>query len=61
MVIFLEMTFITCDFCYPFVSTVWLDSIIDSVDEFQQTPGDSERLRKLGIVQSKGLQRVGHD
>ena len=28
---------------------------------FEQTPGDSEGLGKPGVLQSTGLQRVGHD
>ena len=34
----------------------WLDGIIDSGHEFEQTSGG-----KLGVLQSMGLQRVGHD
>ena len=36
--------------------TRWLDGIIDSGHEFEQTSGG-----KLGVLQSMGLQRVGHD
>ena len=28
---------------------------------FEQTPGDSEGPGSLGLLQSMGLQRVGHD
>ena len=40
--------------------TRWLDGIIDSVDMSLSKPGDSE-LEKPGMLQSMGLQRVGHD
>ena len=29
--------------------------------EFEQTPGDSEGQGKPGVLQSVGLQRLGHD
>ena len=29
--------------------------------EFEQTPGDSGRTEKPGVLQSMGLQKVGHD
>ena len=29
--------------------------------EFEQTPGDSGGQRRPGVLQSMGLQRVGHD
>ena len=29
--------------------------------EFEQTPGDSEGPGKPGVLQSTGLQRVGHN
>ena len=29
--------------------------------EFEQTPGDSEGQGSLGMMQSMGLQRAGHD
>ena len=30
-------------------------------DAFEQTQGDSEGQGELGVLQSTGLQRVGHD
>ena len=39
----------------------WLDGITESMDEFGQAPEDGEWTRKLGVLQSMGLQRVGHD
>ena len=38
-----------------------LAGITDSMDMFEQTPGDSEGLRKPGVLQLMGSQRVGHD
>ena len=29
--------------------------------EFEQTPGDSEGQGSLGVLQSMGSQRIGHD
>ena len=36
----------------------WLDGISDSMDEFEQTPRDSERQRSLAI---HGVTKVGHN
>ena len=36
----------------------WLDSITESRDMTEQTPGDSERQKKPGLLQSMGC-RVG--
>ena len=41
--------------------TIWVADITDSMDMFEQTPGDSEGLRKPGVLQPMGSQRVGHD
>ena len=38
----------------------WLDGITDSMDEFEQAPGDSEG-EKPGMLQSTGSQRVGYN
>ena len=39
----------------------WLDGITDSNrHEFEQTLGDGEGTGKQGVLQSTGLQRVGH-
>ena len=32
-----------------------------NVHKFDQTLGDGEGQEKLGVLQSMGLQRVGHD
>ena len=29
--------------------------------EFEEAPGDSEGQGSLGVLQSRGLQRIGHD
>ena len=39
----------------------WLDDIIDSMDMFEQTPGDSEGQGNLMCCNPWGSQRVGHD
>ena len=39
----------------------WLDGITDSMDEFQQTLGDSEGQGKPSVLYSMVSQRVGHD
>ena len=39
----------------------WLDGITDSMDESEQTPGDSEGQGKHGMLQFLGSQRVRHD
>ena len=38
--------------------TIWVADITDSMDLFEQTPGDSEGLRKPGMLQPMGSQRV---
>ena len=40
-----------------------MDGITNSMDVSlsKQTPGDSERHKKFGMLQSMGSQRVGHD
>ena len=38
--------------------TSWVAGITDSMDVFEQTPGDSEGLRKPGVLQFMGSQRV---
>ena len=39
----------------------WLDGIIDSVDISLSKLGELVIDRKPGVLQSMGLQRVGHD
>ena len=39
----------------------WLDGITDSMDEFEQALGVGDKTGKPGMLQSMGLQRVGHD
>ena len=39
----------------------WLDSITDSMDMNLNKLGDCGRQRSLGVLQSMGLQRVGHN
>ena len=39
----------------------WLDGITDSMDEFEQTPGNGEETGKAGVLESLGLPRAGHD
>ena len=38
----------------------WLDHRLNG-HEFEQTPGDSEGQESLGVLQSMGFQRAGHD
>ena len=38
---------------------VWYNGL--NGHEFEQTPGDNERQGSLAVLQSMGLQRVGHD
>ena len=38
----------------------WLDGVTDSMDEFEQTPGDGEGQRGLACSSPCGC-RVGHD
>ena len=39
----------------------WLDGITDSMDEFEQTPENSEGQGKHGMLQFIGSPRVRHD
>ena len=40
----------------------WLNSITDSMDEFEQTLREGRRQSSLAcMLQSMGLQRVGHN
>ena len=38
----------------------WLDHRLNG-HEFEQTPGDSEGQESLGVLQSMGFQRAGHE
>ena len=39
----------------------WLDTITDSLDTSWSKLQEMARTRKPGVLQSEGLQRVGHD